>query len=246
MGRTLGVGVVAAAASGDSSTSGHFFWLQREQQGPESEARPCTVWRWWRCGQMCGMLGGPGGSLQRAQGGAVTRAGQCQGVPGGRKGNQGTMKGTQPSGNSPGKQADYKRVWGTCPLTWAQACGWSAPAVCCDTPSAAPPGPPHSLWAAAVRSRSRPGGALPTRSTPTPADRAPFPPPLIRQEQEKKGQRPQLLAREHQRLAQGIPMGGAGHSGTLTPPLLPQLLGGDGSSPGPGDRIRASSHLSSP
>ena len=63
LGRSLGVGVVAAAASGDSSTSGHFFWLQREQLGPESEARPCTVWRWWRCGQTCGMLGGPGGSL---------------------------------------------------------------------------------------------------------------------------------------------------------------------------------------
>lgn len=46
LGRSLGVGVVAAAASGDSSTSGH-FWLQREQQRPESEARPCTVWRWW-------------------------------------------------------------------------------------------------------------------------------------------------------------------------------------------------------
>lgn len=44
---SLGVGVEAAAASGDSSTSGHFFWLQREQQGPDSEARPCTVWRWW-------------------------------------------------------------------------------------------------------------------------------------------------------------------------------------------------------
>lgn len=63
LGRSLGVGVAAAAASGDSSTSGHFFWLHREQQGPESEAKPCTVWRWWRCGQMCGKLGVPSGSL---------------------------------------------------------------------------------------------------------------------------------------------------------------------------------------
>lgn len=39
-------GVVAAAASGDSSTSGH-FWLQKEQQGPESEARTFTMWKWW-------------------------------------------------------------------------------------------------------------------------------------------------------------------------------------------------------
>lgn len=59
--------MTAAAASGDSSTSGHFFWLQREQQEPESEARPCTVWRWWRCGQMCGMLGEAGSSLQEEQ-----------------------------------------------------------------------------------------------------------------------------------------------------------------------------------
>lgn len=58
----------AAAASGDNSTSGHFFWLHREQQEPESEARPCTVWRWWRCGQMCGMLGEAGGSLQESKG----------------------------------------------------------------------------------------------------------------------------------------------------------------------------------
>lgn len=67
LGRSLGAGVVAAAASGDSSTSGHFFWLQREQQGPESEAGPCTVWRCWRCGQTCSMLGGPGDSLGRGR-----------------------------------------------------------------------------------------------------------------------------------------------------------------------------------
>lgn len=88
LGRSLGVGVVAAAASGDSSTSGHFFWLQREQQGPESEARPCTVWRWWPCGQMCGMLGRPGGSLQRAQVAVVSRAGQAQ-AKGGSEGELG-------------------------------------------------------------------------------------------------------------------------------------------------------------
>ena len=88
LGRSLGVGVVAAAASGDSSTSGH-FWLQREQQGPESEARSCTVWRWWRCGQTCGMLGGPGGSLWKTQVGAVTGAGQAQETPGGSEGEAG-------------------------------------------------------------------------------------------------------------------------------------------------------------
>lgn len=73
-----------ATASGDSSTSGHFFWLQREQQGPESEARPCTVWRWWRCGQMCGTFGGAGGSLQGAQ--AEVAIGQARG----RRPQQGT------------------------------------------------------------------------------------------------------------------------------------------------------------
>lgn len=80
--------MVAAAASGDSSTSGHFFWLQREQQGPESEARPCTVWRWWSCGQMCGMLGSSGGSLQRAQVAVVTRN-QAQDTTEGNEGEQG-------------------------------------------------------------------------------------------------------------------------------------------------------------
>lgn len=88
LGRGPGVGVVAAAASGDSSTSGHFFWLQREQQGPESEARPCTVWRWWSCGQMCGMLGSSGGSLQRAQVAVVTRN-QAQDTTEGNEGEQG-------------------------------------------------------------------------------------------------------------------------------------------------------------
>lgn len=34
LGRSLGVGVAAAMASGDSSTLGH-FWLQEEQQRPE-------------------------------------------------------------------------------------------------------------------------------------------------------------------------------------------------------------------
>lgn len=85
---------MAAAASGDSSTSGHFFWLQREQQGPESEAGPCTVWRCWRCGQTCSMLGGPGDSLWRTQAGG-SRGGAGPGDPAVTRGE------THPRGESP-------------------------------------------------------------------------------------------------------------------------------------------------
>ena len=81
---------------------------------------------------------------------------------------------TYPSGESPGGRlipCGLGPSLPTCPLTWAEACGWSAPAVCCDTPSAAPPGPPHSLWAAVVRTRlwavrDTPRNLLPQHKSP--------------------------------------------------------------------------------
>lgn len=100
------MGVVAAAASGDSSTSGHFFWLQREQLGPESEARPCTVWRWCRCGQTCGMLGGPGGSLWGTQAGGSLGWGRPRRPREVVKGNRGDRRGDAPQGRVPGRQAE--------------------------------------------------------------------------------------------------------------------------------------------
>lgn len=195
LGRSLGAGVVAAAASGDSSTSGHFFWLQREQQGPESEARPCTVWRCWRCGQTCGMLGGPGGSLWGTQAGG-SRGGAGPGDPGETGGE------THPRAESPGGRPSTCCRGPACRLTWAEAGGWSAPAVGCGTPSAAPPAPRHSLWAAALRTwlwaarEDPPPHRPPAHSLLPRAGRVPFPPPLTEQERgqhrQPHGQRARL------------------------------------------------------
>lgn len=67
----VGMGAMAAAvaaASGESSTSGHFFWLQRVQLGPERRARPCTVCRWCWCRQMGGSCGRRGSLLGETHG----------------------------------------------------------------------------------------------------------------------------------------------------------------------------------
>lgn len=58
---------------------------------------------------------------------------------------------THPRGESPGGRLRTCGLGPTCPLTWAEAGGWSARAVGCGTPSAAPPAPLHSLWAAVIR-----------------------------------------------------------------------------------------------
>lgn len=86
-----------------------------------------------------------------------------------------TGEGASPGGESP-ESVLIRWVWAlltACPLTWAQVRGWSVPAVCCDTPSAAPPGPLRSLWAAEVRTR-----LWAMRGTPpgTPVS-VPIPPP---------------------------------------------------------------------
>lgn len=83
-----------------------------------------------------------GHSGEQSLGQASARASRSQEVV---KGNQEHEREHTPSGESLRKRADYLWVLVSCPLTWVWACGWSVPAVCCDTPSAAPPGPPHSL-----------------------------------------------------------------------------------------------------
>lgn len=138
---------------------------------------------------MYGMLGGSGGSLWRAQLAVVRRADQDQETTEGGEGTGVTGKGAYPGGESPGSGL-ISWVWAllpTFPLTWAQARSWFVPAVCCDTPSAAPPRPLRSLWAAEVRPGSGPWGALPQDpfsqyqsldlpATPPGLGHVPFPP----------------------------------------------------------------------
>lgn len=88
----------------------------------------------------------------------------------------------------------YAAIWVCTGLTWAQACGLSVPAACCDTPSAAPPGRLRSLCKAAVRTQLRAaGGTYPARPrTKPPLGSYPQARPCLHPSSDKNGEREEL------------------------------------------------------
>lgn len=135
-------------------------------------------------------------------------------------------RGNAPQGRVPRGRPSTCGRGPACPLTWAEAGGWSAPAVGCGTPSAAPPAPRHSLWAAALstwlwaaREGPPPHQPLPTHPSPAPAVCL-----FLPSSPSKKGQHRQPHRSEGQ-AARGAPAGrgraplGAGMGPDLPPHL---------------------------